>query len=153
MQAPSYRGRSPPVPALAKQDPGPPEPGRESVVIPTHRTNQQPGNNTRQSPPVPKLDLSGRVESEVGGDIRASERRPPSILGPQSRGSDVTTRGSDVTKDHVMNQLSALREQLNRLQNVKQNQDHVGKPVQIADSFDTELDRAAKRRNQAHPGS
>ena len=58
-----------------------------------------------------------------------------------------------MTKDHVMSQLSALRTQLNRLQNVKSTQNQLGKPVTIAGGgFDTELDRAAKRRNPAAPG-
>ena len=182
MRPPAFdqRGRSPPIPTLANQKDGssninresivipthankqdqPPDIPRESIVIPTHADRQQeparesiviPTHANRQSPLVPKLDLAGRVETDAGGDLRPSDRRPPSILGP-SRSNGGTPKSGDVTKDHVMTQLSALRTQLNRLQNVKSNQNQLGKPVKIADTFDTELDRAAKRRNPAAPG-
>ena len=57
----------------------------------------------------------------------------------------------DVTKDHVMTQLSALREQLNRLQNVKRGQVPVARPTQEADRFATQLEREAKHRHPAQP--
>ncbi|KAL5261570.1 hypothetical protein ACHWQZ_G007321 [Mnemiopsis leidyi] len=164
MQPPplEQRGRSPPIPTLAKQQDGTANINRESIVIPTHAKNQDQPSYTnresiviptlanRQSPVVPKLDLSGRVETDAEGDLRPSDRRPPSIIGP-SRTDRGTPKSGDVTKDHVMTQLSALRTQLNRLQNVKSNQAQLGKPLKIADSFDTELDRAAKRRNPCAP--
>ncbi|XP_063694469.1 centrosome and spindle pole-associated protein 1-like isoform X2 [Bolinopsis microptera] len=194
MQPPAFdqRGRSPPVPTLAKQQDGPKNSNRESIVIPTHapkqeqpsyanRQDQPPYSNresivipthanrqqeparesivipthaaNRQSPPVPKLDLSGRIETDAEGDLRPSDRRPPSNLGP-SRSNGGTPKSGDVTKDHVMSQLSALRTQLNRLQNVKSTQNELGKPVTIAGGgFDTDLDRAAKRRNPAAPAA
>ena len=118
------------IPTLANKQS---EPARESIVIPSHRSHHK-------SPVVPKLDLSSQVEIDSGG-LRESDRRPPSIVGPTTN-ADVMQAG-DVTKDHVMGQLSALREQLNRLQQVKRGQTQ---SLKVADGFDTPLERAAKRR-------
>ena len=109
-------------------------------MIPTHRSNA-----SHRSPVVPKLDLTSPTEVDSGG-LRESDRRPPSIVGQKT--ADVMQAG-DVTKDHVMGQLSALREQLNRLQQVKRTQ---GQPLKVTDSFDTPLERAAKRRQPPPPG-
>ena len=103
-----------------------------------------PSHTHAKSPPIPALTKTPiRSEMKV---VPVSESPVPVAITPE------------LSKTQVMNQLSALREQLNRLQNVKREQNETGRVVKIdeeigpivktpsVNAFETALQKAARYR-------
>ena len=91
----------------------------------------------------PSKDKSPERSIELRNSMKESPQKAISHLFPNTS-SNVSPVAVDKYKEHVMNQLSALRSQLNRLQEIKQRQSN---DFKHSSYFDTRLVNAAKQRS------
>ena len=89
----------------------------------------------------PTKDKSPERSIELRDSIKESPQKVISHLSP-NKSTDISPIAVDKYKEHVMNQLLALRSQLNRLQEIKQRQS-----IKNTSYFDTRLLNAAKQRS------